>query len=123
MGAANSVALLAADAPTLPALPFALLEQLLEHVEAGLRVGLEQARTADQNLQLDECTATAALLQYALQPTTIEMQDLAAISVKATEDPLMLKRKLYMVSPYLNVCSNDLNAGPRLSCSSCSLGN
>src|SRR6478672_2366819 len=107
MGAANSVALLAADAPTLPALPFALLE----HVEAGLRVGLEQARTADQNLQLDECTATAALLQYALQPTTIEMQDLAAISVKATEDPLMLKRKLYMVSSYVNIYGSVLTDG------------
>jgi hypothetical protein len=105
MGAASSVALLAADAPTLPALPFALLEQLLEHVEAGLRVGLEQARAADQSLQLDECTAVAALLQYALQPTSIEMQDLAALAVKATEDPQLLKRKLYMVSCAVNFCS------------------
>jgi hypothetical protein len=105
MGAASSVALLAADAPTLPALPFALLEQLLEHVEGGLRAGLEQARAADLSLQLDECTAAAALLQYALQPTTIEMQDLAAIAVKATEDPQLLKRKLYMVSITVILCT------------------
>jgi hypothetical protein len=114
MGVASSVALLAADAPTLPALPFALLEQLLEHVEAGLRLGLEQARAADQSLQLDESTATAALLQYALQPTTIEMQDLAAIAVKATEDPQLLKRKLYMVSCVVNLCTQTANANMRL---------